>query len=186
MAFIGAYTLGMWPTAKLVGHLIGHDPTVEGSGNPGATNMYRIGGRLAGLVVATVDMAKGAIPTLAALVIWGRPEALGAWLGAVLGHVWPVIPSLRGGKGVAAGAGGALMLDPLVGLVCGVLFAGTVGLSRIAALGSLSVAVGYPIMVAVRGWHWHEVLVAVIVTSLMTLRHRGNIVRLWRGTEPKL
>ena len=78
------------------------------------------------------------------------------------------------------------MLDPLVGLVCAAVFVLVVRLRRLASLGSLSVAVSYPLLVAVRGWPWHEVVVAVAVMGLMALRHHGNIVRLWRGTEPRL
>ena len=186
MAFFGAYAVGIFPTAKLVGRRIGHDPTVEGSGNPGATNIYRIGGRAAGLVVALGDMVKGAAPTVVALLVWDRPEALAAWAGVVVGHVFPLSMRLRGGKGVAAGGGGGLVLDPLAGLVCAAVFVLVVRLRRLASLGSLSVAVSYPLLVAARGWPWHEVVVAVAVMGLMALRHHGNIVRLWRGTEPRL
>ena len=186
VAFIGAYAVGMFPTASLVGRRIGHDPTVEGSGNPGATNIYRLGGRLAGLVVALGDMAKGAAPTLAALALWDRPGALAAWCGVVVGHIWPALPRLRGGKGMAAGGGGGLALDPLVGLACTVVFVSVVSLRRIASLGSLSVAVSYPVLAAINGWPWHEVVVSIVVMGVMVWRHHSNIVRLWRGTEPKL
>lgn len=189
VAFVGAYAVGLFPTAQLVGRRIGRDPTVEGSGNPGATNIYRLGGRVAGLAVVLGDMAKGAAPTLAALLLWDRPEALAAWCGVVLGHVFPVLPRptrLRGGKGMAAAGGGGLVLDPLAGLVCLALFVAVVRLRRLASLGSLSVGVSYPLLVALLGWPWPEVLVALAVMGLMALRHHGNIVRLWRGTEPRL
>ena len=176
----------MFPTAKLVGRQIGHDPAVEGSGNPGATNIYRLGGRLAGLAVALGDMAKGAAPTLAALALWDRPEALAAWCGVVTGHIWPVLPGLRGGKGVATGGGGGLVLDPLVGLACAAVFVAVVSLRRMASLGSLSVAVSYPVLALINGWPWPEVVVSIVVMGIMAWRHHSNIVRLWRGTEPKL
>ena len=186
VAFGAAYGVGMFPTAVLVGHRIGHDPTSEGSGNPGATNIYRIGGRLAGIVVALGDMAKGAAPVGAALLLWDRPEAMAAWAGAVAGHVWPVLRRFRGGKGMATAGGGGLVLDPIVGLVCVVVFFGMARLTRVAALGSLSVGVVYPVLAVALGWPFGEVIVAALVMGVMAMRHHGNIVRLWRGTERKL
>jgi len=186
VAFAVAYGAGMFPTAVLVGHKIGHDPTSEGSGNPGATNIYRLGGRLAGVAVALGDMAKGAAPVGAALLLWDRPEAMAAWIGAVAGHVWPAYRRFRGGKGMATAGGGGIVLDPIVGLICVVLFFGMVRLTRVAALGSLSVGVAYPVLSLVLGWPGPEVIVAAVVMGVMAMRHHGNIVRLVRGTERRL
>ena len=186
VAFVAAYGVGMFPTAGLVGHRIGHDPTTEGSGNPGATNIYRIGGRLAGVAVALGDMAKGAVPVGAALLLWDRPEALAAWIGAVAGHVWPALRRFRGGKGMATAGGGGIVLDPIIGAICVGVFFAMVRLTRVAALGSLSVGVAYPVLVLVLGWPGPEVIVAAVVMGVMAMRHHGNIVRLWRGTERKL
>ena len=186
VAFVVAYAVGMFPTATLVGKKIGHDPTSEGSGNPGATNIYRLGGRLAGVVVALGDMAKGAAPVGIALLLWDRPEAMAAWVGAVAGHVWPALRKFRGGKGMATAGGGGIVLEPLIGLICTVLFFTMVRLTRVAALGSLSVAVVYPVLALVLGWPAPEVIVAVVVMGVMAMRHHGNIVRLVRGTERRL
>ncbi|MDE0160642.1 MAG: glycerol-3-phosphate acyltransferase [Acidimicrobiaceae bacterium] len=185
-AFVVAYAAGMFPTAVLVGHRIGHDPTSEGSGNPGATNIYRLGGRLAGVAVALGDMAKGALPVGATLLLWDRPEAMAAWIGAVAGHVWPAIRRFRGGKGMATAGGGGIVLDPILGLICVVVFFGMVRLTRVAALGSLSVGVAYPVLALVSGWPAAEVIVAAVVMGVMAMRHHGNIVRLLRGTERRL
>ncbi len=182
-AAVAAYAVGMFPTALLVGRRIGRDPTAEGSRNPGASNMYRIGGRLAGLAVVVGDMSKGAGPTLAALLLWGRPAALAAWLGAVAGHVWPVLPRLSGGKGVATISGGAIVLDPLAAALCSAVFAAVVRLSKVAALGSLTIAAVYPTIAAVTGWPISEILVALAVMAVTVVRHRSNIARLLRGTE---
>src|SRR5690349_18914145 len=98
---VGAYAAGTFPTAQLVGRRLGRDPTREGSGNPGATNVYRTAGRRAGLMVALGDVAKGAVPTAVGYLVDGRPLATVAWAAAVAGHVAPVTRRLRGGKGVA-------------------------------------------------------------------------------------
>ena len=186
VAFVVAYAAGMFPTAVLVGNRIGRDPTSEGSGNPGATNIYRLGGRLAGVAVALGDMAKGALPVGVALLLWDRPEAMAAWIGAVAGHVWPVLRRFRGGKGMATAGGGGIVLDPIIGVICVVVFFGMVRFTRVAALGSLSVGVTYPVLALVFGWPAPEVIVAAVVMGVMAMRHHGNIVRLLRGTERRL
>lgn len=182
-----AYAIGMFPTASLVGRRIGRDPHKEGSGNPGASNVYRLGGKRAGLVVVAVDMAKGFAPTLAALLVWGWPAAGAAWLGAVAGHVWPAARKFRrGGKGMAATGGGALALDPIAAIVCAVLFAAVVRLTRIAALGSIAAVVAYPLLVAWRGWTAGQVAVAAAASAVVILRHWSNIDRLVRGREHRV
>src|SRR3954469_18761612 len=84
------YLLGTLPTAMAVGRRLGRDPTLEGSGNPGATNVYRTAGRRAGLLVGAVDVLKGAVPTAIGYTIDGRPLATVAWIAAVAGHVLPL------------------------------------------------------------------------------------------------
>ena len=142
VAALASYAIGMLPTALIVGRCIGRHPTSEGSGNPGASNMYRIGGLKAASVVGIVDTAKGALPALAALALWGRNEALAAWLGATAGHVWPVLgllpglDKLRGGKGVATAGGGALVLQPLLASISLMVFVSVLLWRRVAALAS--------------------------------------------------
>ena len=180
---VAAYLIGMFPSAQIVARRTGHDPTAEGSGNPGATNVWRVAGKRAGAAVATIDVAKGALPTLFALAVAGRPTAHAVWVAAVAGHVWPVTRRLRGGKGVATAGGGGLVLGPLIGLACLVIFFVVVRLVRIAALGSLSIAVGYPGLVALTGRPVWEVLTAAGVAVIVLVRHQSNIRRLLRGEE---
>lgn len=183
---VAAYAAGMIPTAQLVGRRIGHDPTAEGSGNPGASNVYRLGGRRAGIAVGAIDLAKGAIPVAVALLVAGRPEAHAAWVAAVVGHVWPVVRGFRGGKGVATAGGGGLVIGPLIGLACAVLFLAVVRVGRIAALGSLSIAMAFPVVAAIVGRPWWEVAVAAGIAAILVLRHRGNIVAIVRRDERRL
>lgn len=183
---VAAYAAGMFPTAHLVGRRIGHDPTAEGSGNPGASNVYRLGGRRAGVVVALIDLAKGAVPVGVALLVAGRPEANAAWVAAVAGHVWPVTRGFRGGKGVATAGGGGLVVGPLIGLACALLFVVVVRVGHIASLGSLSMALAYPVLVALVGRPWWEVAVAAGVAAIVVLRHRGNIMAIVHRDERRL
>ena len=178
---IAAYFLGTFPTAQLVGRRTGRDPTALGSGNPGASNVWRLSGKRAGAVVGFIDLAKGALPTLSALLVSGRPAAYAVWVAAVTGHVWPVTRRLRGGKGVATAGGGGLVLGPLIGLACGGVFLAAVKLGRVAALGSLIIAVGYPALAAAIGRPFWEVATASGVAAILVIRHQSNIRRLIRG-----
>ena len=89
LVVIGAYLAGTFPTALIVGRRAGRDPLREGSGNPGATNVYRVAGRRAGLTVAFADVAKGVLPTVVGYLVEGRGLATAAWAAAVIGHIGP-------------------------------------------------------------------------------------------------
>lgn len=178
LVVVAAYLLGTFPTAQIVGSRIGRDPTKEGSGNPGASNVWRLGGRRAGIIVAVVDGLKGAVPVLVALAVSGRPLAHAAWIAAVAGHVWPITRRLRGGKGVATAGGGGLAISPLVGLGCAALFLVVVKTGRVAALGSLSIAIAYPVASVAVGRPAWEVAVGAAMAAILVVRHQSNIRRM--------
>ena len=96
-----SYVIGIFPTAQLVGGLLGHDPTEEGSRNPGASNVYRVAGAKAGILVLAGDILKGFTPALICYLIDGRFLGLLAGVSAMLGHIYPVTRKFVGGKGVA-------------------------------------------------------------------------------------
>jgi glycerol-3-phosphate acyltransferase PlsY len=183
---VAAYAAGTFPTAHIVGRRIGHDPTAEGSGNPGASNVYRLAGRRAGIIVALVDLAKGAVPVGVALLVAGRPEAHAVWVAAVAGHVWPVTRGFRGGKGVATAGGGGIVVGPFVGLACALLFVVVVRFARMASLASLSIAMAFPVVSAIVGRPWWEVGVAAGVAAILVVRHRSNIGRMIRRDERRM
>ena len=183
---VAAYAVGTFPTAVMVGRRLGVDPTAEGSRNPGASNVYRLGGRRAGLIVGAVDMLKGAVPAVIALVVAGRPEAHAVWGAAVAGHVWPITRGLRGGKGVATAGGGGLVLNVWIGLGCAAIFFLTVRVARIASLGSLSMSLAYPILALIVGRPGWEVAVSGGVAAVLVVRHQSNIRRMLRRDESRL
>jgi acyl phosphate:glycerol-3-phosphate acyltransferase len=178
-----AYLAGTFPTALIIGRRVGTDPTLAGSGNPGASNVYRLSGRRAGVIVGLIDVLKGAIPTAIALAVAGRPEAHAVWLAAVIGHVWPITRKFRGGKGMATAGGGGIVLGPFVGIACALLFFGIVKFGRVAALGSLSIAVAYPIVSAIVGRPGWEIAVSSGVAAILFIRHQSNIRRMLRPEE---
>ena len=93
-----AYFVGTFPSAQLIGRLFGHDPMLEGSRNPGASNMTRLAGRWAGSLVLVGDMFKAVIPVGVGYLFGGRPVAVACGAAVVIGHVFPVQRRLRGGR----------------------------------------------------------------------------------------
>lgn len=180
---LAAYLLGAAPSAILVAGRLGHDPTLEGSGNPGASNVYRVAGRRAGMTVLALDLGKGIVATAAGYLIGGRQLALVTGLAAVVGHVVPIDRPFHGGKGVAAAGGMALVLWPVPSVALAALFAVLAVTVRIASVGSIAIAAGLPIAVALMSSPVEEVIVALVVATLVIARHHGNIRRLLRGEE---
>jgi glycerol-3-phosphate acyltransferase PlsY len=181
-----AYAVGTFPTAELVGRAHGKDVAGEGSGNPGASNVYRLAGRRAGLSVFLGDFLKGLLATGAGYVIGGRNLALACGAAAVVGHCFPVTRRFRGGKGVATAAGFISVIEPLIGLVGALVWIAVAKGVRKASVASLVIAVGIPTAVAlVRGLVW-ETAAVTAVALLIVGRHADNVARLMRGEERTL
>ncbi len=180
---VPAYLLGTFPTALLVGRREGRDPTQEGSGNPGASNTLRTMGRRAGATVLVGDLGKGLLATGGGWALAGRPIGVACGLAAVLGHVFPATRRFRGGKGVATGAGMAVVLLPLPSILLAALWGVVVGATRVSALGSMAVALALPAVGALVGRPAGEVAALVACSALVLVRHRDNLARLRRGDE---
>ena len=183
VAVCAAYLLGTFPTALVVGRRTGHDPTREGSGNPGASNVYRTSGRAAGVTALVGDAAKGALAAGGGLLLDGRALGLACGAAAVVGHVVPLTRPTRGGKGVATTAGATLVLFPLVALALVVVFAAVARLSGAASMASLTVMVLLPVGVWLVGRPLPEILTMTGVAALVVARHHENIERLVRHEE---
>jgi glycerol-3-phosphate acyltransferase PlsY len=161
-----------------------------GSGNIGATNVRRTSGRKAGLLVLLLDVSKGFVAVwIAAMLTHGRVPAMAASAIAVmLGHCYPVLLRFKGGKAVACFIGAFLYLAPLAIAVSAVVFVAAVAVSRYISMGSLAGALLFPLVVwLVNGTHpsrW--ILAAAVVGGLLIIyRHKANISRLRKGTEPE-
>lgn len=179
----GSYVLGTFPTAILVGRRKGVDPTKAGSGNPGATNMYRTAGKAAGALVLLGDMVKGLIIPIVGVVVDGRPLAMACWAAAVVGHIFPVFRKFRGGKGMATAGGGVIPMFWYVALIGITVFALTVKLTKRGSIGSLVTCVAVPVLVAAFGRPGWEVGVTAGIFGLCAVRHWSNIKRLVTGKE---
>lgn len=186
---VGAYLLGSFPSSYLVGRLHGIDLTERGSGNLGATNVYRhLGAGAAGLVVA-VDVAKGFAPA------WFFPlwDAVGSpyWglaygLAAIAGHIWSAFTRFRGGKGVATAAGALAALAPLAVLIGFLVWLGLVLITRIVSVASLAAAAVVPAVAWVAAAPSATVSFAVGLAAIVFWTHRANIGRLLRREELRL
>lgn len=178
-----AYLLGTFPSAVIVARSRGIDITAVGSGNPGASNVARVMGRNWGIAVFVLDGLKGAIPVAAALLLDHRAAGY-IWLAAaVLGHMFPINRHFHGGKGVSTGAGGMIVMWPLVSLVLFAVWFGVRRLTRTASLASLAITIGLPIGMALGGAPLWELLAAAAIGALVVVRHTGNIRRLLGGRE---
>ena len=184
----GAYLLGSISSAIVVCRLMGlPDPRTEGSGNPGATNVLRIGGKPAAVLTLAGDMLKGLLPVLLARVLEADPLLVAATgLAAFAGHLYPVFFGFQGGKGVATALGVLLGLGWVIGLaVIGIWLAMAV-VSRISSLSALVAMACAP---AVVWWRWPSpALVAAMVLMVVVLywRHRSNIRNLIAGQEGRI
>jgi glycerol-3-phosphate acyltransferase PlsY len=183
LAAIPAYFLGTFPTAVLVARAGGHDVLREGSGNPGASNVARLMGWKWGLVVMAGDLAKGAIAAGVGLSVAGRGAAYVLGILAVIGHTYPVTRRFKGGKGVATAGGMLAVLQPLLVLVLAVVWFLAARVLKLASVGSIIVAVLFPIGVAVTGRAGWEVAVTSALALLVVVRHLPNLRRLVRGEE---
>lgn len=181
-----AYLVGTFPTAHLVTRAHGYDITTVGSGNPGASNVYRVLGRGPGALVFVGDIAKGALPALAGILLWGPAGGYVLGVAAVLGHVYPVQRRFKGGRGVATAGGMAIALYPIVSVALLVLFFAVSGVTRKASLGSLVVTAALPVGVALTGSEVWEIIAVSAIGLLVITRHLANLRRLIRGEELRI
>jgi acyl phosphate:glycerol-3-phosphate acyltransferase len=183
IAAIPAYLLGTFPTAMLVARAGGHDVTTEGSGNPGASNVARIMGWKWGMVVMAGDLLKGAIAAGVGLAIGGRPGAYVLGILAVLGHTYPVTRHFKGGKGVATAGGMLAVLFPELVVILAVVWFIVARVFKLASVGSLIVAVLFPVGVWLMGYAGWEIAITGALALLVVLRHLPNLRRLVKGQE---
>ncbi|HVQ92175.1 MAG TPA: glycerol-3-phosphate acyltransferase [Mycobacteriales bacterium] len=168
------YLVGALSPATLLARRRGVDLASTGSGNPGATNVGRALGRLAGVVVGLLDLGKGAVPA-AAFGAADHRAGLLAGFAAVLGHVTSPFLRGRGGRGVATSAGAVLGSRPLLAPILLGVWAVTVLASRWVTLGSIVAALALPVAALLLGYPPVDLLWAVGLTAVVVYRHQSNI-----------
>lgn len=195
---IAAYLIGSICTGVWVGKAYyGIDIRQHGSGNSGATNTFRVLGKKPGAAVMLIDIFKGWTATSLAgfLIIFNAVPAdqfvvyqliFGAL--AVLGHIFPVYERFEGGKGVATLLGMMLAIQPLVALMCIIVFVVVLFTSRYVSLGSMVAALAFPILLLLPRFHPDNPILIVfgfVIFAVVVLTHRKNINRLLQGEESK-
>jgi glycerol-3-phosphate acyltransferase PlsY len=188
LTIVAAYLIGSIPFALIVARRRGlADLRLVGSGNLGAANVMRASGVTAGLLVAMLDMGKGALSVwLAERVGPGGSLPAAAGVAAIVGHIYPVWLKFRGGKGVATACGVFSILTPLALPPALAIFAAVVWLTKYVSLGSVLASLALPPLAYVLGSPAPTVIAALAASSLIVVRHRSNVVRLRTGTERRL
>ncbi len=163
------------------------DPRKQGSGNPGATNVLRLGGKKAAALTLAGDVLKGAVPVLLAHLLSDSPTVLaGTAVAAIVGHMYPVFFQFKGGKGVATTFGAVAALVFPVALFMGAVWVLTAMATRYASLASLAAAVAAPLFALVFIQQPATIVALVIIAALLVYRHRENIQRLRDGIESEI
>ncbi len=182
-----SYLIGAFPTSYVVGRLLrGIDLREHGSGNLGATNVYRVLGWKAALLVFPVDIFKGFAPTFFFPRLDGSPRwewALAFGAAAILGHVYSIYVRFKGGKGVATSAGVFLALAPWAVLAGLVVWVTLVATTRIVSISSIAAAVVVPPVVWLTRRPGPILWLSLALMAFVIWSHRSNIGRLLRGEE---
>lgn len=190
-----SYLIGAFPSGLIIGKLFfKKDIRQYGSGNTGATNSFRVLGRPAGFIVTFLDIFKGFITVF--FPLWFPVHADGVistfftnglivGLFAILGHVYPIYLKFNGGKAVATSAGVVLGVNPILLLILAIIFFSVLKIFKYVSLSSIIAAVSCVIgSIIIHDY----ILLAVsgIVSIILIIRHKSNIVRIFKGEEPKI
>ncbi len=184
-AILAAYLIGSIPFALILARRWGAgDLRRTGSGNLGAANVMRVSGVTAGLLVAALDMMKGAISVwLAGRLSANAAAPAAAGLAAILGHIYPLWLRFHGGKGVATACGVFLVLTPAAVPPALVIFAAVVWRTKYISLGSVLASLALPPIAYAIGSPAPAVVGAVASAAIIVFRHRSNLGRVRSGTE---
>ena len=179
----GSLPWGYW----LVRIFRGEDIRTKGSGNVGATNVWRVYGPRLGLPAAILDVAKGFVPAFAATVVVGHGTGVLVGAAAMLGHARPIFLRFqRGGKMVATAGGAFLGVAPLVGAAAAGVWILVFAITRYASVASITSAVSLPFWAWLFGYPWPVIAFGGAAGLGVVFLHRANIARLWRGEETRL
>lgn len=182
LAVVIAYFIGNISPSILMARAKGIDIRKEGSGNAGTTNALRVMGKKAGAVTLVIDVLKGTCAVLLGGLMAGDGGAMLCVVAVFCGHVWPVFFGFRGGKGVATAFGALLGLNPLLALATlGIVVIGVL-VSKRMSVGSILGAMAFPILSIFMEREFF--IPGIVLAAIVLIKHRGNIVRIFKGQEP--
>jgi acyl phosphate:glycerol-3-phosphate acyltransferase len=180
--------LGAIPFGVVVSKAMGlPDPRTVGSKNVGFTNVLRVSGKKAGILTLLGDMGKGWVVGWAAMQ-WLTDERFIMFvaLSVILGHLFSPFLNFKGGKGVATALGAVLGLSPSIGLLLLLIWLGAVAIWRYSSGGALAAFGCFPVVAIVNEQRQGFFVFSLVVSTLIWVKHKDNIVRLWKGTESKI
>lgn len=188
LLIFGSYLIGSISSAVIVCRLLGlPDPRTEGSNNPGATNVLRIGGKKAAFLTLAGDMLKGFLPVLAANLIGVEPWVLACMgLAAFLGHLYPVFFGFKGGKGVATALGVQFGLGWYIGGMVALIWLIMAKVANISSLSALVAMALAPLIIWLLRPVPELIAMQVMVSLILFWRHRSNIRNLIEGSEGRI
>jgi glycerol-3-phosphate acyltransferase PlsY len=182
------YALGAIPFGIVVSKALNvPDPRTVGSKNVGFTNVLRVSGTKAGVLTLLGDMGKGWLIGWAAMH-WLHTESfiMLAALSPIIGHIFSPFLAFKGGKGVATALGSVLGLSPSIGTLLLLIWLGAVAIWRYSSGGALAAFGLFPVVAIVNEQRQEFLIFASVVSMLIWIKHKDNIVRLWKGTEGKI
>ena len=185
---LAGYLLGAVPFGIVVSKAMGlPDPRTAGSKNVGFTNVLRVSGTKAGVLTLLGDMGKGWVLGWVAMQ-WLTVESfiMVVALSPILGHLFSPFLGFKGGKGVATAVGAVLGLSPSIGLLLLLIWLGAVAIWRYSSGGALAAFACFPVVAIVNEQRQEFLVFSLIVSGLIWIKHKDNIVRLWKGTESKI
>ena len=184
-----SYLIGAIPFAYIISKVFKNiDIRKHGSGNPGATNVYRTVSKPLGILTFICDTLKGFVPVFFVTLI--NPSSylivLLVSLVTILGHIYTVFLNFKGGKGVATGCGIFLAINPIATLICLAVFAIILALSKYVALASIFAAITLPISLFLLDATKEILVFSIFIAGIVIFRHMSNIKRILNGTENKI
>jgi len=194
VAVFVSYMAGSVPTAYLFAKSKGIDIRSVGSGNVGATNVYRSIGRGAGFFVLMIDILKGVLPVLLIPFVARPSETFMAadlykviiGSSTICGHIWTVFLNFRGGKGVATTTGVLIVLAPKIFLFAFLIWVIFFSFMRYVSVASIMAALSLPVGAVFFRAHFSVMIFCFVICAVGIYKHKENIVRLIKGTESKI
>lgn len=188
LSVVAGYFMGSIPFSYIMGKVIGgKDVRREGSGNVGATNVFRVAGRTAGMAAAGGDILKSLLPVLLARLAGLDPVwVAGTGAAAILGHCYPVWLSFSGGKGVNSALAVFTVISPPAALLFGVVWLVLFRLTGWVSLASMIATASFPVAIAATGGEKAYLLLALWTAVFVVHRHRSNVRNLLDGTEVRM
>ena len=191
LAIAAAYIVGSIDFAVIIARMNGVDIHEVGSGNPGASNVLRSIGRVPAALVLVGDTLKGVVAAAMGMIAAGSVDPQVEWaflagLAAVIGHCYPIFHKFKGGKGVATGLGVLVFTIPLVAVIVVAGWVVLVRLTKTASISSLIVVLATIPLAIWQGVEGMSLVWLLVTIALVVWRHRGNMMRMIRGSEQKV